>query len=162
MSKLTKLISAIQKDGKMSDQEIIAHLSDSLSEVDEEACKKEYMKLYKEVYGCSLTKDLVDDWVRHMDVPKLMPGQDGMKWNIDACVEYGTKVGVDWHEVKKIDFYAVMNMCYSDYYDTASSYDKGNDPAFYARLAKDWLCDTDVPEGKLFNYYFKVVKGIDS
>lgn len=44
-------------------------------------------------------------------------------------------------------------MLYSDYYNIF-----GNDSNSYIQLATAWLNDPDVPEGKAWRYYKKVVK----
>lgn len=44
-----------------------------------------------------------------------------------------------------------MNMVYSDYYNSKLG------TVEYAELAKDWLCDEDIPGNKLLKYYYFVV-----
>ena len=51
------------------------------------------------------------------------------------------------------DFYATLNMIYSDNYNAKF------DLSTYIELAKDWLDDVDVSEHKLLKYYFFVVCG---
>ena len=51
----------------------------------------------------------------------------------------------------KWDFYAVLNMIYSDYYNPRF------DTNTYISLAKDWLNDKDVGSGKTLRYYMYVV-----
>ena len=51
----------------------------------------------------------------------------------------------------KCDFYAVLNMVYSDYYNPRF------DTNTYVALARDWLDDKDVGEGKTLKYYMYVV-----
>ena len=50
------------------------------------------------------------------------------------------------------DWYAILNMTFSDYYNSRF------DTTIYVELAKDWLCDSDVEEGKALRYYYFVVK----
>ena len=52
----------------------------------------------------------------------------------------------------KADFYAVLNMMYSDYFNERF------DTNVYVTLAKDWLDDPDVGECKTLKYYMFVVK----
>lgn len=52
----------------------------------------------------------------------------------------------------KPDWYAAMNMAYSDYYNPKYS------TADYIELAKDWLNDQDVGKDKMLKYYLYVVK----
>ena len=51
------------------------------------------------------------------------------------------------------DFYATLNMIYSDLYNSKF------DTAHYIEMAKDWLDDSDVGDHKLLKYYFFVVCG---
>ena len=50
------------------------------------------------------------------------------------------------------DWYAVLNMVYSDYYNPKF------DTATYVEIAKDWIKDDDVGEKKTLKYYYFVVK----
>lgn len=49
------------------------------------------------------------------------------------------------------DFYAVLNMIYSDYYSTKF------DTANYIELAKDFIEDKDAEKGKVLKYYMFLV-----
>lgn len=49
------------------------------------------------------------------------------------------------------DFFAVLNMMYSDYYNPSF------DTSTYVKLAEDWLNDPDVGPGKTLKYYYYVV-----
>ena len=49
------------------------------------------------------------------------------------------------------DFYAVLNMMYSDYYNSKF------DISMYVELAKDWIHDMDIDD-KILKYYYYVVK----
>ena len=49
------------------------------------------------------------------------------------------------------DWYVVLNMVYSDMYN--SKFDLGT----YVTLAKDWLADKDVSSEKLLKYYYYIV-----
>lgn len=51
------------------------------------------------------------------------------------------------------DFYAALNMVYSDYYNPKF------DTSIYVELAKDWLNDKDIDGAKLLKYYYFVVCG---
>ena len=155
MNDLTKLISVIQKDAKMDNEDIIMHLCKSIENGDYES---EYIELYKEAYGEKLNRETAECWVSKMTVPNGVTQEDGTKWSFETAVEAGTKASVDWNKIRKTDWFAVLNMMYSDYYETAKKIEKQNDVSFFASLAKDWLCDEDAGENKLFNYYFFVVK----
>lgn len=49
------------------------------------------------------------------------------------------------------DWYAVLNMVYSDYYNAKF------DTATYVQLAKDWIEDKDVTGCKTLKYYMYVI-----
>lgn len=156
--KISELADSVIKADKMTVNEVIdfiGHEMETGSDVVET-----YHKLYEKAYGKVLTRDIAEKWVKSMAIPEMNSERTtGQKWGFETAVEVGNKVGMDWHEVSKIDFYVVLNMMYSDYYRTAKTIEKQNDGMFYANLAKEWLYDEDVinPENKLFNYYFHVV-----
>ena len=74
---------------------------------------------------------------------KNKDGTDGEHWKIEQTSQYAGNYD-------KYDFYVVMNMMYSDYFNPKF------DESTYAQLAKDWLDDKDI-EDKLLNYYYYVV-----
>lgn len=51
------------------------------------------------------------------------------------------------------DFYAVINMLRSDYYDVLH-----NDIEGYIKMARDWFGDADASEGKTYRYYKYISK----
>lgn len=156
-NKLIRLAENIIKDGKMSADTIMKHFAESLCECECGEMEKEYKYLYEDAYGHKLSKDIAEDWVRSMAVPDGSVGENGQKWSMDSTTEHGNKLNIDWSRHNKIDFYVVMNMMYSDYYKTAKALGMQEDSMFFARLAKDWLCDEDAHENKLYRYYFEVV-----
>lgn len=154
MSKLYDLVMSIQKTEKMSEDALIKHLVEAIEQ--EESCEDEYRDLYEEAYGEKINKELAEIWVKSMDkVDDSQP--DGQHWTVDQCYDVGNKVSVDWNKWNKWEWYCVLNMMYSDYYKTAKVLGMQDDPMFFARLGKDWLCDSDAGENKLYNYYFNVV-----
>jgi hypothetical protein len=98
-------------------------------------------KLHKMVYGDHLSKEMAQEWVSHM---KNKDGTTGEHWTYEQTSSYAG-------DCDKADFYAAMNMMYSDYYSNRF------DTNTYVTLAKDWLTDTDVGEGKTLKYYMYVV-----
>lgn len=98
-------------------------------------------KLYKHVYGEHLNEKLAKKWVAAM---QNKDGTYGEHWDIQQTSQYAGKYNT-------YDWYAVLNMMYSDYYNPKF------DTATYIELAKDWLNDSDVPAGKTLHYYMYVV-----
>ena len=78
-------------------------------------------------------------WGDHLGEPLATKWVSKMK-NKDRSISYD-----------KWDWYAVLNMVYSDYFN--ARYDINT----YVELAKDWLKDEDIGAGKLLDYYYYVV-----
>lgn len=115
---------------------------DKLHVLDHDEYERIEHKLYKMVYGKHLNEDLAHKWVSSM---RNKDGTHGEHWTMDQTNQYaGTHNKCDW--------YAVLNMMYSDYYNPKF------DTNTYIELAKDWLNDSDVEEGKTLNYYRHVVQ----
>lgn len=53
----------------------------------------------------------------------------------------------------KWDWYVAMNMIYSDYYKAVVAMTGSANTKHFAELAKAWLCDKDIDEGKMWHYY---------
>lgn len=157
MSKLYELTTNIVNDGKMSYDNLIHHIISKMEDECHEACKAEYIDLYKSAYGCEISKDLAETWVHSMSVPEGSECEDGERWTIDITTDVGIEMKIDWTKHSKIEWYIAMNMAYSDYYEASAEEGLEEDPMHYARYAKAWLCDKDVGKNKLFNYYFDVV-----
>lgn len=141
-----ELIDEIIKNGSNEDMEclrkILIELIDELKYTDHDKYKKIEYKLYKRVYGEHLDEELAKKWVANMD------NKDGSKGGHWTMEQTNTLAG----NHNKYDFYAVLNMMYSDYYNPKF------DTNTYVELAKDWLDDADVGDGKTLKYYMKIVR----
>ena len=140
--KLIKDIIAGKSQASMQELECITiKMIDELKEKDYDAYKHIEHKLYKLVYGEHLNEDLATKWVSGME------NKDGTRG------EHWSKMQTDQYagEYNKWDWYAALNMAYSDYYNP--KFDTNN----YIEFAKDFIDDKDVGKGKLFRYYFYVV-----
>jgi hypothetical protein len=104
--------------------------------------KKIEYKMYKMVYGEHLNDELARKWVSCMD---NKDGTKGEHWTYEQTSQFAGN-----HD--KWDWYATLNMMYSDYYS------QHFDTHVYVELANDWLADTDVGAGKTLRYYWFVVK----
>lgn len=154
--KVEHLALNILKNNKLSSEEIIRHLASAIDEdID---CTQEYRELYETAYGHRLSNDILMDWVKSMAITDGSDRPDGQMWSVDQCAEYGTKHGIDWNKHSKYEWYAIMNMMYSDFYNVAKSVEMSDNPDFFARMGKSWLCDEDYHgENKLYDYYFSVI-----
>lgn len=152
---LTKLINTACNANKLSQAEVIDMLASEIEESDKKG--ELYEGIYKRAYGNAISDELADMVIRGFAVTDGSDRPDGMKWTKEQTTSVGNDIGIDWNKVPKNNFWIVMNMCYSDFRRVAEKLDYADDPKFYAYLAKDWLCDEDIGERKLFNYIFKVI-----
>ena len=78
-------------------------------------------------------------------------GTKGETYTFKACLDAADKLGLCWDKYNQFDWYFTLNMIASDYAGIVE------DVKFVA-IAKAWLDDIDVPEGKALRYWWKVVK----
>ena len=141
-----ELIDKIIKNGSNEDMEclrkILIDLISDLKYTDYDKYKKIELKLYKRVYGEHLNEELAKSWVADME---NKDGTKGEHWSIEQTNQYAGSYN-------KYDFYAVLNMVYSDFYDEKFSI---ND---YIKFTNDWLNDKDISKDKILKYYFYIAK----
>lgn len=139
------LIKKIIENGKHTDMEYLEYLLDDfvheLKAENYTKYKSLELDLYKMAYGEHLNEELALEWVSEME---NKDGTRGQHWSVDQTSQYAG-------EFNKWDWYAVMNMMYSDYYNQKF------DTNTYIELAKDWLKDKDVGDSKTLKYYMLVV-----
>lgn len=140
------MIKEIVEHSKPEDMECLAEmLTDliyDLKHTDQGYYSALEYKLHKMAYGEHLTPEMAHKWTEHMQ------NKDGSKsphWTMEQTNQYAGR-----HN--HCDFFAVLNMMYSDYYKP--KFDTND----YVELANDWLNDIDVPEGKTLKYYMRVVQ----
>lgn len=140
-----EMIDYIVKNGTAKSMEclrkVMVEMLDDLSVMDESKYKMYEYKLYKAAYGDHLTEELARKWVSGMT---NKDGTRGEHWSYEQTSQLAGN-----HN--KWDWYAVLNMMYSDYYNQRF------DTNIYVQLANDWLDDRDVGDGKTLCYYWKVV-----
>ena len=116
----------------------------------EHACKKDAE------YEHHLTREQAIEWVSgmHGEDPAV---PSGGKWTPEQVKPYAQKQGVKPDGEPGLEFWAVMNAMYSDYYDVAKRYNVAS-PDFFADMAKAFLTDKDALEGKAERYYKSIVR----
>ena len=143
--KIKKYIDQLVKTGSPDDMECLSDMLEDLvcdlKESDHEKYIQYKFKLHRLAYGEHLSEDMAKHWVSEM---KNKDGTVGEHWSYEQTSTLAEK-----HN--KCDFYAVLNMMYSDYYN--SRFDTNT----YVTLARDWLDNKDVGEGKTLKYYMYVV-----
>ena len=103
-----------------------------------------------------LDKETAEEWVSSMhNTDKRRP--EGECWTMEEVKEIARKQGMK-EEEEIIEFYAVLNAVWSDYYEVAQKYGHGEDEQFFIDLAMAWLEDEDAVEDKAAAYYKYIVK----
>lgn len=120
---------------------IVVDMMDDIKKKDKDLYKRMEYKLYKMIYGEHLNEKLSHKWVSEME---NKDGTTGEHWTKSQTDQYA-------NGYNKFDWYAAMNMAYSDYYNPKF------DTNTYIELAKDFIDDKDSREGKLLRYYMYVV-----
>ena len=138
---IPKIIEEAKPENMACLEHVMIDMVDCLKIVDHDMYKHVEHKLYRMVYGNHLSAELAHKWVSKM---KNKDGTTGPHWTMEQTNAYaGTHDKNDW--------YAVMNMMYSDHYNPKF------DTTTYVELARDWINDADVEEGKTLRYYMHVV-----
>lgn len=104
-------------------------------------------------HGKKMTKEKAEKWVKHMRTD----GHKGEMWTMEDAKELAKPYGITEGQ-ELIDFYAALNMVYSDYSTVAKEWGV-DDEAYYAALACAFLYDEDgkAPSEKIAAYYKYVV-----
>lgn len=97
-----------------------------------------------------LSKADAELWTSHM---KNSDGTVGAHWTLEQTQDVAKQRGVT---CDKNDFWAAMNMMYSDYGKVAKMYSVDN-TNFYADMAAAFLQDKDAVDGKLVKYWVNIV-----
>lgn len=96
-------------------------------------------------------KSVIEKWVKSME---NADGTNGGHWTYEQTEIVREQRDCD---CDPDEFYAVMNMMYSDYYSVADKHGVNN-ANFYADLTEAFLNDEDAVDDKVERYYECVVK----
>lgn len=81
-------------------------------------------------------------------------GTRGQHWSLEETTALANQYGIRLDEkINKYDWYVALNMVYSDYYRVVVSMTGSNNTKYFVELAKAWLHDKDIDEGKMWFYY---------
>ena len=103
-----------------------------------------------------LTREMAMEWVDSMEGSDPAKPHGG-KWSMEQVKPIATKYGVPTEGDKFVEFWAVMNAMYSDYYPVAKKYNALT-PEFFADMAMAFISDKDAVENKAAMYYECIVK----
>lgn len=113
--------------------------------------KEAYEEIEDDVYVCVNGEHLNEDLaVKAVSEMVSGNGTTDEKWSKEKTDEVARSLGITEH---LWDFYYVINMCYSDYNTIM-----GDNAEMAGKMAKAFIEDVDVPEGKVYRYYKYVVK----
>lgn len=98
-----------------------------------------------------LTHDEAEEWCDSM---VNADGTKGCHWTLEQTQDVAKQRGIT---CDKNDFWATMNMMYSDYGKVAKMYSVDN-TNFYADMAAAFLQDKDAVDGKLVEYWERIVE----
>lgn len=110
--------------------------------------QKAFYPMYTYLYGEHFNSEPATEAVQGMD---NINGTKGETYTFTACVDAAEKLGLSWEKYNKFDWYFTLNMIASDYVGIVED-------VKFVEIAKAWLEDKDVPEGKALRYWWKVVK----
>lgn len=104
----------------------------------------------QDAHGKKLTKEQAEKWVKHMRSDK----HRGEMWTMEDAKRLAKPYGIeDGQEL--LDFYAALNMVYSDFSKVGEAFDV-DDEEYYAALACAYLYDSDgLPPSQKIAYHYK-------
>lgn len=117
---------------------------------------KRMFERHEYMYGPHFTEECATKVVSKM---QNEDGTMGQHWSLAETTAVASKYGVSFSPRKynKYDWYVALNMVYSDYYKFVIDTLHTDDVKHFVELAKAWLDDKDVTEGKMWYYYKYVI-----
>ncbi len=119
----------------------------------EDDMPKEHISISKEKMSDCITRDTAFKWVSGME---NSDGTKGEHWSLDMTNKLRIREGLT--EIPEYEFYAVMNMLYSDYGEVADKYNLVGNLNFWLDMAKAWYYDEDAKSCKTSLYREYVTK----
>ena len=99
-----------------------------------------------------LTREMAEDWMEGL---QNEDGTKGPHWTMEQTRQVMSQRKIDCDPV---EFWAAMNMIYSDYSKVLQKHGAGERVDIYADMAKAFLDDKDAAPGKMAMYYECIVK----
>lgn len=113
------------------------------------------IKAYEAEHGPHFDEEMARKAVSKMENED---GSRGQHWSIEETTSLANQHGIRMDEkFNKYDWYVALNMVYSDYYRVIVNMTNSNNPKHFVELAKAWLCDKDIEEGKMWYYYVYIM-----
>lgn len=82
-------------------------------------------------------------------------GSRGEHWSLEETTSIANQYGINLKSEKfnKYDWYVALNMVRSDYYRAVITMTNSDHIKYFVEIAKAWINDKDVEEGKMWYYY---------
>lgn len=113
------------------------------------------IKAYEAEHGPHFDEEMARKAVSKMENED---GSRGQHWSIEETTSLANQHGIRMDEkFNKYDWYVALNMVYSDYYRVIVNMTNSNNPKHFVELAKAWMCDKDIEEGKMWYYYVYIM-----
>lgn len=86
-------------------------------------------------------------------------GTRGPHWSVEETTALASQYGINLgSRFNRYDWFVALNMVYSDYYKVIISMTNSNSTKHFVELAKAWINDKDIDEGKMWYYYIGETK----
>lgn len=136
---VSKIMSSDNNDKKDELINFISHIIEHSNAIDKEEIER---KLYEMSEGKVLNEEKAKGLIEDMK-------PYGMKWTLEDTE--GVRKQYGYENIRPVDFWIVMNSAYNDYNDLFN-----DNVEYYAKFSKDFICDEDAKEDKVY-YYFSMI-----
>lgn len=149
MKKFKALIESASKSAETM-KGLVAILDDHFEDLEEEN-KEMYWEVMYEIYELINGAHFDEETAKYaVSCMQNEDGTEGEHWSLDETTSVAKEEGLSGN---MYDWYYVLNMIYSDYFNVI-----GDDTSMYVAFAKAWILDKDAPDGKPY-LYWKMTKG---
>ena len=116
---------------------------------------KAKLERYERINGPHFTEESAHKAVKKMENED---GTKGPRWSIEEAERVAQQYGVNLKSEKfnKYDWFVALNMIRSDFYRAVVNMTGTDNVKHFVELAKAWLNDKDIEEGKMW-FYFRYV-----
>lgn len=161
---LSKMMNKASHTGNSHKEEMMKKMDHMLSEYGDELIEMGIEKVKKQMWICmheAVNGPHFDEETAHEAV-EMMENEDGSKgpkWSAREAEMLAKQFNIDTRseDFNEWDWFVALNMCYSDYCEVIEKLTGNMDPMAFVCLAKAWLCDKDISEGKMWNYYVHIM-----
>ncbi len=113
------------------------------------------VKAYEKEHGPHFNEEYARKAVMKMENED---GTRGPHWSLEETTTLASQYGIALgSKFNRYDWFVALNMVYSDYYRVIVNMTGSNNAKYFVELAKAWLCDKDIDEGKMWYYYIYIM-----